>query len=1113
MQDPSAAGLYGAAPTMQSVVEQPPPVERAQPAMQNPAGEPTAPPLPPKEHAPLHNLAPPMQSVASGGGGLPLGAVGVTSGGSMLSSSAPPSINTLYAAAGTEPMHQSATAQQPGAPAASPGHDAGRAGSGVSDALDALTLQVPQPTMTNAPAATPWAAPTAARYHSAVPMGMSATALSRRQHDLPSQDSEFRPSTMTPSPTSASPLSTEPILAAQPSGSATVHKDAAPTWPVSPVNTRPTLEREGSDQSLQPPSDTSGSFSLPSSARPMVPGGISMAPEASADMPLSDDSSSSSSSSEDEADESSTTTSTASLHPYAGDVSEEERPDMTQVNRRQPALSPPWDMHIKSSIHAQALCGDTTALAASDKIYLYRRTPEEGAGLTEFVFPQTAEHYAALSNPPSSLSPTSRELRATALAFAPSEPPDSMPGSSDARLLWYGTGSGHLGELDTSTGRLTGIRTNVHTAPVLIVTRVGRSMLCVDESGKISAWVPRGDEPLSLTGTQPRTQRISMLKGSYAAVLGDQLWVCSMAVVPRSSPMQASVRLLQVRMYNPLADDRPFNAVSRSVGLPPDKAAGVGAVTCSTVLRTRPDRVFLGHETGHVSVWSLSQSSCLEVHSLRHKPLSAIAGLYALFWTATRTGQITVYRIDEPVWRPVKSWRAHRDAVLSLEPDRYGFLRSGGTLQVLSTGADQAAHVWDGLLTADWLEIEAAKHASSFLTTSSLRVLDLTYNIDAASPADMLDAVDNMEVFQRILRSSCSFPGSSPDRDDGFRFPDEFSAPDVVVIGLQELIDLDDKRLTAKHLLLGKKRKPGGEFDDRVSRQYRAWHDKLVSLVRVVMPPETPFSVLLSKSMVGLFTCVFVKTSLLPRIRDEAIYTVKRGLGGHYGNKGAIVARFVVDDSSFCFLNCHLAAGQRNVRRRNMDVADILASTPSHPVNINPAGDLAYVAGGDGTLVLDHELCFFAGDLNYRLNLRRDVVLSLLEQKRYDELRNADQLLHELRSNPFFRLQAFREAPIQFPPTYKLNPRSNEWDTSEKARVPAWCDRILWRAYNPETLQCTSYRRWDATLSDHRPVSATFIVAVKLINAERRERVLQGLRTQVDARKREIVAELCREQK
>ena len=163
--------------------------------------------------------------------------------------------------------------------------------------------------------------------------------------------------------------------------------------------------------------------------------------------------------------------------------------------------------------------------------------------------------------------------------------------------------------------------------------------------------------------------------------------------------------------------------------------------------------------------------------------------------------------------------------------------------------------------------------------------------------------------------------------------------------------------------------------------------------------------------------------------------------------------------------------------------------------------------------MLDHELCFCAGDLNYRLNLRRDVVLSLLEQKRYDELRNADQLLHELRSNPFFRLQAFREAPIQFPPTYKLNPRSNEWDTSEKARVPAWCDRILWRAYNPETLQCTSYRRWDATLSDHRPVSATFIVAVKLINAERRERVLQGLRTQVDARKREIVAELCREQK
>ena len=39
---------------------------------------------------------------------------------------------------------------------------------------------------------------------------------------------------------------------------------------------------------------------------------------------------------------------------------------------------------------------------------------------------------------------------------------------------------------------------------------------------------------------------------------------------------------------------------------------------------------------------------------------------------------------------------------------------------------------------------------------------------------------------------------------------------------------------------------------------------------------------------------------------------------------GGIVARFVVGDSSFCFINCHLAAGQNAVRQRNADIAGML---------------------------------------------------------------------------------------------------------------------------------------------------------------------------------------------
>lgn len=64
----------------------------------------------------------------------------------------------------------------------------------------------------------------------------------------------------------------------------------------------------------------------------------------------------------------------------------------------------------------------------------------------------------------------------------------------------------------------------------------------------------------------------------------------------------------------------------------------------------------------------------------------------------------------------------------------------------------------------------------------------------------------------------------------------------------------------------------------------------------------------------------------------------------------------MIDDSSICLINVHLAAGQGHVRQRNDDAAAILegkldAVSVAH-------GTLAYVGGGDGSFVLDHEIVF-----------------------------------------------------------------------------------------------------------------------------------------------------------
>jgi len=140
-------------------------------------------------------------------------------------------------------------------------------------------------------------------------------------------------------------------------------------------------------------------------------------------------------------------------------------------------------------------------------------------------------------------------------------------------------------------------------------------------------------------------------------------------------------------------------------------------------------------------------------------------------------------------------------------------------------------------------------------------------------------------------------------------------------------------------------------------------------------------------------------------------------------------------------------------------------------------------------MVLDHEICFLSGDLNYRIDQRRDAIVSNIRNGDLSSLLSYDQLQRELRSNPGFRLRGFSEAPITFKPTYKYDRRSEDYDTSPKKRAPAWCDRHLYRVRDPSRVEVLNYRRYEANISDHRPVSAGFRVMIKSIVQDARLKV------------------------
>jgi len=62
--------------------------------------------------------------------------------------------------------------------------------------------------------------------------------------------------------------------------------------------------------------------------------------------------------------------------------------------------------------------------------------------------------------------------------------------------------------------------------------------------------------------------------------------------------------------------------------------------------------------------------------------------------------------------------------------------------------------------------------------------------------------------------------------------------------------------------------------------------------------------------MSGCAILLFSKRKLLNRIKDLFVCGVKAATVGFAKNKGSVALRFKIDETSFVFLNCHLAAGE-----------------------------------------------------------------------------------------------------------------------------------------------------------------------------------------------------------
>jgi phosphatidylinositol-bisphosphatase len=79
----------------------------------------------------------------------------------------------------------------------------------------------------------------------------------------------------------------------------------------------------------------------------------------------------------------------------------------------------------------------------------------------------------------------------------------------------------------------------------------------------------------------------------------------------------------------------------------------------------------------------------------------------------------------------------------------------------------------------------------------------------------------------------------------------------------------------------------------------------------------------------------------------------------------------------------------------------------------------------------------------------REEVIDLVNRQEWALLQKQDQLTmeREKEDNPVFA--GYQEGQINFAPTYKYDLFSEDYDTSEKLRIPAWTDRVLWKRRMP----------------------------------------------------------------
>ena len=291
-----------------------------------------------------------------------------------------------------------------------------------------------------------------------------------------------------------------------------------------------------------------------------------------------------------------------------------------------------------------------------------------------------------------SLSHIEKEIKMTSLAFKP-----ATKVNGEGSVLWLGSNFGDIQEIDITSRSITSSRVGAHERREIIkIHRHQSSMWTLDDGGRLCIWPGSEVGPADLQ-CSPSWQKVP--RGHvFSIVILENLWLATGK---------------EIGVFRPGADDgTPFSLLGEPLSQP-----STGIVTSGAVIGGQLDRVYFGHACGKITIYSVTDFTCLSVVGVSTYKIHSLAGAGFYLWAGFGTGNIQVYDTRLRPWVVKKDWVAHDGPAISILVDRSSLWKEG-ILRVTSLGADNALRFWDGTLEDDWLGKLPCKTQTSIVLIS-----------------------------------------------------------------------------------------------------------------------------------------------------------------------------------------------------------------------------------------------------------------------------------------------------------------------------------------------------------------------------------------------------------